>query len=784
MTNRGESDRRDTPLLQELTRIGTARMSLDEERALAVLEHRLFRRRPRQLLSLGRYRLRERLGSGGLGVVYCAADPVLRRDVAIKVVRQHAEVAGASPRVASRLKTEGQMLASLDHPNIVRIYGAGTDAAQGVLYTVMELIEGPTLRQWLVAEPRSTSQILAKFAGAGQALAAAHRMGILHRDFKSDNVLIDVDGAPRVADFGGMGTPSYMPPEQRAGRTLDERSDVYSMCCACREALGDRRISGPLARILRHGCDPDPGKRPQKMEIVVAALEPARRRRPVLVLGGVGVAAALLVIGQPESGETRCGVEPDLAEVELTDPAALAQMRTHDRHWELAFDLLCTPPARPTPRQEQCMRQTQAEWAGTQAALERDTGLANAVVVLDGQRNPLLCASGDAELLTETALSVRFAAVSAELTADRELQPWPEVRGGHIAALEEIRVAANLANETALQARVAMKLGLIAIWDLRHQDALLLFEDAHTMAIRAELHGIAVECARYRTRVSTMVGLSDDDAWAWLAAAKSAAKREGSGRAMARVLVLEARLAEHRPDGPARVIDLTTAAEASLGDVVDPRIRPELHVLRGFAYVRLEEGEPALADFARAREFNQMTVNPDSAIEALGLNGQGVAHRMLGQHEEAIIALKSAADLLERIQPGTPDLGATRGNLAQLYADQGRVPEALEQFRLVRAVFEEFSGPKHPYVTQTSYAIAGLLASEGDLDEARREAESALRWGLRDKSQEYGARLILARAAVDAEDLETARREATLVVDAEETNAEDRAAAAELLKAL
>src|SRR5436190_9900640 len=144
-------------------------------------------------------------------------------------------------------------MAKLAHPNVVTVFEVGDLA--GRPFVVMEYITGTTLRAWLTT-PRSVREILAMLIAAGEGLAAAHDAGLVHRDFKPDNVLVGDDGRPRVGDFGlayaaadasgelplglgsgevtgtgsVLGTPAYMSPEQRAGRPLDARADQYAFC--------------------------------------------------------------------------------------------------------------------------------------------------------------------------------------------------------------------------------------------------------------------------------------------------------------------------------------------------------------------------------------------------------------------------------------------------------------------------------------------------------------------------------------------------------------------------
>ena len=212
---------------------------------------------------VGRFVVGRWLGEGGMGVVVAGHDPDLNRPVAIKLLRAGSD----APGYRARLLREAQALARVDHPNVVSVYEVGADGDR--IYVAMELVEGTTLTRWLGGH-RSWREIVAMFLAVGEGLAAVHRAGLVHRDFKPDNVLIDAAGRVRVADFGlarlateasgeastespalgerltrtgaVMGTPGYMAPEQQWGSDVDARADQYSYCVALRAAL-----TGPAA---------------------------------------------------------------------------------------------------------------------------------------------------------------------------------------------------------------------------------------------------------------------------------------------------------------------------------------------------------------------------------------------------------------------------------------------------------------------------------------------------------------------------------------------------------
>src|SRR5262249_38146209 len=146
---------------------------------------------------LGRYVVLERLGAGGMGVVYSAYDPELDRSVAVKLLRPDASVRADG---RTRLLREAQAMAELAHPNGVPVHDVGAFGDQ--VFVAMELVRGRTLRDWLAAARRRWREVLDVMVQAGRGLAAAHAAGLVHRDFKPENVLIGADGRARVVDFG------------------------------------------------------------------------------------------------------------------------------------------------------------------------------------------------------------------------------------------------------------------------------------------------------------------------------------------------------------------------------------------------------------------------------------------------------------------------------------------------------------------------------------------------------------------------------------------------------
>jgi tetratricopeptide (TPR) repeat protein len=298
---------------------------------------------------IGRYRVIRRLGEGGMGVVWEAIDPELERRVAIKVLRDTRSVAPGD----ARLRREAQALAKLTHPNVVSVYDINADA-EGELYIVMQLVEGTTLAGALKTSP-SRAQLVEWLVQAGRGLAAAHAVGIVHRDFKPANILVGSDGVVRVSDFGlarashaidddgadlkitrGMaGTPAYMAPEQFLGGPLTAATDQFAFCVTLWEALwgehpfpgdsvttireavlaGKHRELPPAPRRLQkaiaRGLAVSPNDRFGSMTELVEVIAPRRRTPVYLGLAAVALVAGGLAVARATGGSTDpCATAP------------------------------------------------------------------------------------------------------------------------------------------------------------------------------------------------------------------------------------------------------------------------------------------------------------------------------------------------------------------------------------------------------------------------------------------------------------------------------------------
>ncbi len=257
-------------------------------------------RTPRPFASLpatfGRYRLLHEIGAGGMGVVYRAEQLDNRRTVAVKLMTG----AGSATSRLAHLDRELRALLLLRHPGIAHLYDAGTAECDGqtVPFLAMEFVDGQPLRRWVAATTPSLRQRIGVLVDVCDAVSAAHRRGVIHRDLKPDNILVETgDGRPRprVLDFGIArlpdevgrpalsGTPAYMSPEQLAGEPdLGPPSDVYALGVIAGELLGEA-TTGDLAQVVAHAREPSRDARYASADAFAADLTAALGRRPVSV---------------------------------------------------------------------------------------------------------------------------------------------------------------------------------------------------------------------------------------------------------------------------------------------------------------------------------------------------------------------------------------------------------------------------------------------------------------------------------------------------------------------
>ena len=308
---------------------------------------------------IGRYIVRGRIGAGGMGEVFDAFDTELERSVALKLIVARAAAGRSRERIEQRLRQEARALAQLDHPNIVRVFDVGVH--EGRVFMAMERLFGQTIRAWQAERSPTVAETLDRYRLAGLALVAAHQSGLVHRDFKPDNVMVTDEGEVRVLDFGLaqafrdssgaempqtdgdgpnqagrtrtlVGTPGYMAPEQFSQREVTAATDQFAFCASLYEAVFGRhplprgslgaarqatlagRIEPPprgvvgarVRRAIMRGLSVEPADRWPSMQRLLDELHPSASRRATrLAISGVAL-AGVAVIGLMANDEPEC----------------------------------------------------------------------------------------------------------------------------------------------------------------------------------------------------------------------------------------------------------------------------------------------------------------------------------------------------------------------------------------------------------------------------------------------------------------------------------------------
>jgi tetratricopeptide (TPR) repeat protein len=652
--------------------------------------------------TLGRYVVVSRVGEGAMGVVYAAYDPELDRNVALKLMRSRGG--------ATVLAKEAATLARISDPRVVTAHDAGTFG--GLVYVVMELVDGVTLRRWLARDRPNERQVLAALVEAGEGLSAAHRAGVVHRDFKPDNVMIDREGRLHVTDFGLAlatdergtgtlaGTLAYMAPEQLRGERVDARADQFAFAVTTFEALfGERPFEGTTreallaaitgsdvrvpkgrhapARVvaaLRRALDPRAERRFPSMKELLAELRPRTRDlRPIvlallalLVLGGLVVQRA--TIHPPACG----GAHERLAGVwDAQRRAALeASFASHAGGAYAGESLRST-----TTALDAYATKWEASWVNACEATEvrreaSSVTLDSRMACLEDRRVALRALVDGLAEGKPTALEHAVAATAALPDVDECLDPRRRIEAND--------PAAAAARADLLNAQAKVELG-----DVRA--AIPVFEDG---------------VARARQR-------GDDPTLARALLALGNARSLSSELPAARAALDEAAVVAERID------DALLLADAYLGLV---------HVV-GNQLALAADGE-RYAEHAGAVVTR---LGSPFALEARRQLAVAELRRRSARWDDAHASAESAlAAYRAHGRLGTLDAAAAW--LAMAIASHSKGANELARTEVGEAVAlrERFLGPQHPDVGRVRANLAAIESSLGHLDTARSEGLRAL----------------------------------------------------------
>ncbi|MBK9752087.1 MAG: serine/threonine protein kinase [Nannocystis sp.] len=630
---------------------------------------------------IGRFTVLSTLGRGGMGVVYTAYDPELDRKVALKLVHL-----GGDPEhlalARERLLHEAQTMARLSHPNVVGVYEVGTVDDQ--VFLAMEYVRGESLRTWL-RTPRPWREILAVFMQAGAGLAAAHKAGIVHRDFKPDNTVVDREGRARVVDFGlaehrdeialrdsnirnagpdtsasvnmrlavGLqelspgtlstmhrtggrlvGTPAYMAPEQHLGGTADARADQFSFCAALYEALyGERPFPGATLGELR-------------MNLVAGRMHTPPPRSPVPPW-----LRRVLVRGLASDPDRR---HPDM-------PALLAAL-AHDPRVTLRRRLLVA-------------------------------GLLLAILAA-------LAAGYASRQLQEDQHAVALAErrATCEAAGDALGEVWDEPRR---AAAEQALLATGLpyAADTWARARARLDAAAQGWKDMSVETCL-----------SAQVHGTLAPAA-FERRMACLQ--------------RQRAELDGLTRTLA---TADARVAERAVQASATLPRPAACADADTDTLADPASRGETEALRqslARANAQLAAGRYAEASAEARRIAEAARAHGELGLTAEALHRAGMCDEAAGDFKGAAATLGDAFFLAE--QAGRDPLRAEIAtSLATVLGVRlARADDGLAWLRHARAIVERVGLTGQPRVALLA-AESALLRAKGELERAGELAAQTL----------------------------------------------------------
>jgi eukaryotic-like serine/threonine-protein kinase len=735
---------------------------------------------------LGRYELRRLIGAGGMGVVHAAHDPQLDRLVAIKILHDGGGSAGAtseSARAHTRLLREAQAMAKLRHPNVVTVYDVGVHEDEQV-FVAMELVQGQTLAAWLQAGPHDWREVLAVFRQAGEGLAAAHAAGLVHRDFKPANVMVEPSGHVRVMDFGLaravaatpaaeieemeldttttsvssrltrtgslVGTPAYMAPEQYAGAATDERTDQFSFCVALHEALHgarpfrassiaalsmavlqgrieppteDRGVPKWLQAVVLRGLATAPEDRYPSMRELLDALsrDSGQRRRRWLVAGGATLLAGTAATLAFAAREDPCsGGDERIAMVWTAERADTIRHRFKSLSTPLADDTW----ARLEPRLEAYGR----DWAvmHREACQATRRGMQSAEL-LDRRMSCLEQRLHRFDALVGLLEEVDAALVERAVEAVQTLGPLD--RCADLDALmarlpppEDPRVAAEVESIEAALARVE---ALEASGDYAGAS-----EAAQPLLARALEVDHEPTQAMLRLRAGALQQRLDRYAEAaeLLAAAywqAAGAKDEHVAALAAAWMVLVVGHDEGRLEDARQWEQHGGAAIKRVG----PGGSEEIELLTNLGVVALDRG-----DYETARDHHEralalrLDLEGESSVGAgNSMQNLGATLVKLGRYEESMAVQERAIEVLtDALGPLHPKVARARMNLGAVAYQLGRLDQARQHYELALETLEGALGSEHAHVADLLHNLSLVERKVGDLASARARAERSL----------------------------------------------------------
>jgi tetratricopeptide (TPR) repeat protein len=717
--------------------------------------------------TLGRYRILEQVGQGAMGVVHAAYDPRLDRRVALKVLHMPDEPGASSSEGPQRLVREAQALAKLAHPNVVAVYDAGV--VGGRIFVAMELALGVTLREWAAQIDREWRDIVEHALLAGRGLAAAHEAGLVHRDFKPENVIVGDDGRVRVLDFGLartsgertpaaqldtdedadeqltrtgalVGTPAYMAPEQFGGGTIDARSDQFAFCVTLWElvyrqrpfrgsgaaALGyqiqrepptpppaDANAPAWLLPLLQRGLAKDPAQRHASMAELLDAIEHAMRppapratKWPLAVGGAAVLGAAAGAVLWLGDAEKPCTHAAERI-AESWGPSQQAAIRS-------AFAATQSPIADDTrERVTAAIDRWTAKWIASHTAACEATHVRReqSEAALDLRMRCLERMRAQLGSFVATLGEADAMLVQQAVSATEKL--------GDVARCDD---GAALANVTPLpdDPTVASRIAELdaAIGEARGLAQAGRFAAARDKAIaiadEARVIGYRpLEAEAEHVATTTHFSLKElEPAAAAATRSVTAALAAGDAYVATLAMVPLCRMAAsaNEPDEARRCITMAGGTLERAGS--PPALAAVYREAQGLIAFEGGDHEGGLAALREAITLREA----EGDTGALGgtLFNYGDACRVAGKLDEAEAVLARVVAMRERVLgPEHPDVAYALNSLAVVHIEQKRTELAVQELERVLAIRKATFGPEHDHVAAT-YNNLGMAHRKGD----------------------------------------------------------------------
>ncbi|MCX4240556.1 serine/threonine-protein kinase [Paraliomyxa miuraensis] len=722
---------------------------------------------------VGRYVVLQKLGAGGMGVVHAAYDPELDRKVALKLVVP--EKAGRTSRV--RLMREAQALGRLSHPHVVAVYDVG--AFDDQLWIAMELVQGTTLAKWLKTT-RPWHEVLAVMRKAGEGLAAAHAAGLLHRDFKPDNVMIGDDGRVRVMDFGlarehtaedssgsqsglaghgalaatvtragaVVGTPGYMSPEQFANQPLTAAVDQFAFCVTAWEALYGQRpfrgrsveelatnvlhgnlrppprgsaVPGWLRRACERGLAIDPAQRWPSMTALLDVL--ARGHARVRTRRAVAAVGVLVLLGVGLEGQRRWDLARRTTACDAT-AAELDPVWNPEREQAMRAALTSATADRVTPWIERRV----SEWreARVETCLDAEVRqqwaagtVDRSLWCLDARRTGLQ--SLVEELSSADARLVHKAVVAAATLPSTTACRDPAALASMTSPPDGDRESVRLIRADVIRAANLERAG-------EYERGLALARDALT---RAQALGWAPLVAEARTRVGWLLQRSGTfaEAEAELERAYFESARGVAPEAGFEAAVGLARTVGFDQDRYAEGRRWARLADVAREDVFDGEGLRKALLASVLANVELDAGDldQAMAGQREALELYERAVGNEHPSVATVLSNLANVHHAKGEFEQANqLYARAVAISKQTLGNDHPDVANGLNNLAAIATRMGAHADALAHGEEALAIRERALGNEHPDVADTLSNLAVAHMSMGAMPRALEHGERAL----------------------------------------------------------